>query len=61
VGPRAYLSARLYGTLTEAGLMGMLVPESYGGVEADYVSYALAIEELAKVDAGTAVTSRSIR
>jgi alkylation response protein AidB-like acyl-CoA dehydrogenase len=46
----------LYTTLTEAGLMGMLVPEAYGGVAADYVSYALAIEELAKVDAGTAVT-----
>ncbi len=46
----------LYGKLTEAGLMGMLVPEQYGGVAADYVSYALAIEELAKVDAGTAVT-----
>ena len=46
----------LYGKLNEAGLMGMLVPESYGGVEADYVSYALAIGELAKVDAGTAVT-----
>jgi alkylation response protein AidB-like acyl-CoA dehydrogenase len=36
--------------------MGMLVPEAYGGVGADYVAYALAIEELAKVDAGTAVT-----
>ncbi|GAC1598386.1 MAG: hypothetical protein NVS3B28_30370 [Candidatus Velthaea sp.] len=36
--------------------MGMLVPEQYGGVAADYVSYALAIEELARVDAGTAVT-----
>jgi alkylation response protein AidB-like acyl-CoA dehydrogenase len=46
----------LYGKLTAAGLMGMLVPEQYGGVGADYVSYALAIEELAKVDAGTAVT-----
>jgi alkylation response protein AidB-like acyl-CoA dehydrogenase len=46
----------LYGKLNEAGLMGMLVPESYGGVEADYVSDALAIGELAKVDAGTAVT-----
>jgi alkylation response protein AidB-like acyl-CoA dehydrogenase len=46
----------LYGTLTEAGLMGMLVPERYGGVAADYVSYVLAIEELARVDAGTAVT-----
>ncbi len=51
VFPRA-----LYGTLNAAGLMGMLVPERYGGVGADYVSYALAIEELAKVDAGTAVT-----
>jgi alkylation response protein AidB-like acyl-CoA dehydrogenase len=51
VFPRA-----LYAKLTEAGLMGMLVPEAFGGVGADYVSYALAIEELAKVDAGTAVT-----
>lgn len=51
VFPRA-----LYGKLTEAGLMGMLVPEQYGGVAADYVSYALAVEELARVDAGTAVT-----
>ena len=46
----------LYGKLTAAGLMGMLVPERYGGVAADHVGYALAIEELAKVDAGTAVT-----
>ena len=51
VFPRA-LDAKL----TEVGLMGMLVPERYGGVGADYVSYALAIEELARVDAGTAVT-----
>ncbi len=51
VFPRA-----LYAKLTAAGLMGMLVPEQFGGVAADYVSYALAIEELAKVDAGTAVT-----
>ena len=46
----------LYAALNAAGIMGMLVPEAYGGVGADYVSYALAIEELAKVDAGTAVT-----
>lgn len=36
--------------------MGILVPEEYGGAGADYLSYALAIEELARVDAGTAVT-----
>jgi alkylation response protein AidB-like acyl-CoA dehydrogenase len=46
----------LYTKLTDAGIMGIIVPEAYGGVGADYVSYALAIEELARVDAGTAVT-----
>jgi alkylation response protein AidB-like acyl-CoA dehydrogenase len=46
----------LYAKLNDAGIMGILVPEEYGGAGADYVSYALAIEELARVDAGTAVT-----
>jgi alkylation response protein AidB-like acyl-CoA dehydrogenase len=46
----------LYTKLNDAGIMGIIVPEAYGGVGADYVSYALAIEELARVDAGTAVT-----
>ena len=36
--------------------MGILIPEEFGGAGADYVSYALAIEALAKVDAGAAVT-----
>ena len=46
----------LYGKLTGAGIMGIIVPESLGGAGSDYVSYALAVEELARVDAGTAVT-----
>jgi alkylation response protein AidB-like acyl-CoA dehydrogenase len=46
----------LYAKLTDAGIMGILVPEQYGGAGADYLSYALAIEELSRVDAGTAVT-----
>lgn len=46
----------LYGKLNAAGIMGLLVPEEYGGAGADYVSYARAIEELARVDAGSAVT-----
>lgn len=46
----------LYGKLSDAGIMGVIIPERYGGVGADYVSYALAVEELARVDAGTAVT-----
>ena len=36
--------------------MGIVVPEAYGGVDAGYVAYALAVEELARVDAGSAVT-----
>ena len=46
----------LYGKLNDAGIMGIIVPESYGGVGAGYVAYALAIEELARIDPGTAVT-----
>ncbi len=46
----------LYGKLTGAGIMGIIVPEAFGGAGSDYVSYALAVEELARVDAGTAVT-----
>jgi alkylation response protein AidB-like acyl-CoA dehydrogenase len=46
----------LYAKLTAAGIMGLLVPERYGGAGADYVSYARAIEEIARVDAGSAVT-----
>ena len=46
----------LYTKFTAAGIMGLLIPESYGGAGADYVSYARAIEEIARVDAGTAVT-----
>lgn len=46
----------LFTKLDAAGLMGILVPESYGGAGADYISYALAIEELARIDAGCAVT-----
>jgi alkylation response protein AidB-like acyl-CoA dehydrogenase len=46
----------LYAKLTDAGLMGLTIPEAYGGAGADTMSYVLAIEELARVDAGTAVT-----
>lgn len=38
--------------LADAGFMGMLVPERYGGVGADFVSYCLALEEISAADAG---------
>jgi alkylation response protein AidB-like acyl-CoA dehydrogenase len=46
----------LYGKLNDAGVMGILVSDAFDGVGAGYVAYALAIEELARVDAGTACT-----
>lgn len=36
----------------ELGLMGMTMPEQWGGAEADYVSYALALMEIAAGDGG---------
>jgi hypothetical protein len=36
--------------MAELGLMGMLVPEEWGGSGADYVSFALAVEEIAAGD-----------
>ncbi|MFN2449914.1 MAG: acyl-CoA dehydrogenase family protein [Candidatus Baltobacteraceae bacterium] len=38
------------------GLMGLPFPEEFGGAAADTVSYALAVMELARVDASTAIT-----
>ncbi|MCZ8312908.1 MAG: acyl-CoA dehydrogenase family protein [Magnetospirillum sp.] len=34
----------------DLGFMGMLVPDEYGGAEADHVAYALALEEIAAGD-----------
>ena len=41
--------------LGELGFMGVNVAEEYGGSGLDNVSYALAVEELARVDASTAI------
>jgi alkylation response protein AidB-like acyl-CoA dehydrogenase len=42
--------------LGKTGLLGALVPEQYGGAQLDYVSYALAVEELNRVDASVGIT-----
>lgn len=41
--------------LRELGFMGMMVPEKYGGAGLDEISYVLALEEIAKVDASCCV------
>lgn len=46
----------LVSRLGELGLFGMRVSEEYGGSASDMTSFCLAIEELARVDSGVAVT-----
>jgi alkylation response protein AidB-like acyl-CoA dehydrogenase len=49
--PRELLSR-----LGELGLLGVCIPEEYGGAGADFVSYILVLEELSRADAGVGVT-----
>jgi short/branched chain acyl-CoA dehydrogenase len=42
--------------LAELGLMGIPVPEEYGGSGGDTLSYVIAIEELTRVDSSVAIT-----
>ncbi len=42
--------------MAELGLMGAFIPEEYGGSNLDYVSYIIAVEELARVDGSQAAT-----
>jgi short-chain 2-methylacyl-CoA dehydrogenase len=46
----------LVAELAELGLMGIPIPEQYGGAGGDTVSYAIAIEELTRVDSSVAIT-----
>jgi short/branched chain acyl-CoA dehydrogenase len=46
----------LVAEMAELGLMGMPIPEEYGGGGADTVAYAIAIEELTRVDSSVAIT-----
>jgi alkylation response protein AidB-like acyl-CoA dehydrogenase len=42
--------------LAELGLMGMTIPEEYGGGGTDTLSYAIAVEELTRIDSSVAIT-----
>ncbi|MEE4271545.1 MAG: acyl-CoA dehydrogenase family protein [Thermoanaerobaculales bacterium] len=45
----------IFAEMGELGLLGMMVPEEYGGAGMDLLSYLIAVEELARVDAAVAV------
>lgn len=42
--------------MAELGLLGLNIPEEYGGAGADNVAYSMAIEELSRVSASVAIT-----
>jgi butyryl-CoA dehydrogenase len=46
----------MFDKVAELGLAGIVFPEEYGGAGADYLSYAIAVEELSRVCASTGVT-----
>ncbi|MCJ7576262.1 MAG: acyl-CoA dehydrogenase family protein [Dehalococcoidia bacterium] len=53
---REEFSIDLTREMADLGLLGCFVPEKYGGSNMGYISYAIAIEELARVDASQAAT-----
>jgi alkylation response protein AidB-like acyl-CoA dehydrogenase len=48
-----WIDDSLVDKLGELGLLGMIVPEQWGGTYIDYVAYALAVEEISAGDAAT--------
>src|SRR5260221_4861603 len=46
----SHLPMEIMPKLGEMGLLGVIFPEQYGGAGLGYIEYALAIEELARVD-----------
>ena len=46
----------LVAEMAELGLMGMTIPEAYGGGGTDTLAYAIAVEELTRIDSSVAIT-----
>jgi len=51
-----YFPEGLYKKMGQMGLMGMTVPQSYGGAGIDRVSYMIALEEISRVCGSTGIT-----
>ncbi|KQQ54556.1 acyl-CoA dehydrogenase [Pseudomonas sp. Leaf127] len=48
-----WIDDELVARMGDLGLLGMIVPEQWGGSYIDYVAYALAVEEISAADAAT--------
>jgi alkylation response protein AidB-like acyl-CoA dehydrogenase len=51
----AVMDSSILGKLAELGFLGMMVPEEYQGLGLDTVTYLVALEEIAAVDASVAI------
>ena len=49
-------SVELTKKMAKMGLFGIVIPEEYGGSGMDYLSYIIAVEELARIDGSQAAT-----
>lgn len=49
-------SMETFRAMGELGLFGMIVDEAYGGQGMDYISYIIAVEEIARIDGSHAAT-----
>jgi alkylation response protein AidB-like acyl-CoA dehydrogenase len=52
----AHFPAHLIPKMGDLGLFGLVVPEEYGGADADFMSLVVAIEELGRVDQSIGIT-----
>ncbi|MBT7663752.1 MAG: acyl-CoA dehydrogenase [Rhodospirillaceae bacterium] len=51
----AHFPAEVFKAMGKLGLMGMTVPQEWGGAGLDYVTYAMALEEIAAGDGAIAI------
>ena len=51
----AHFPRHIYEAMGKLGLMGMTVPQEWGGAGLDYVTYAMALEEIAAGDGAIAI------
>lgn len=54
-----FFDRELYSLMAASGMSGICMPKEYGGAGNDYLSYILAIEAIAAVDAGMAIALAS--
>lgn len=45
--------------IADMGLLGMTIPENYGGIEMSYLSYCIALEEISRINCSFGITVAS--